>query len=120
MPNTYEYRGNMAIAYLEDCSGEWPKHALEGLSDYVRDVTRNGTMHVVLDFKDIKKIVPADITEIMEAYELLRRASIGLYLCNLGDENRHPHCVVRFAGLPNLPGIEVRGSLDETVAELSQ
>ena len=117
-----EYRGNLAVVYLNGNPKYRPgyEHVLKGLAGYIKEVVKENTKHVVLDLKDIKRIAATDLGEIMEACEMLKDTEARLHLGNL-RKNEQPYVVINIAGIIDVLGIGIIESLDEKViAELSQ
>ena len=114
----FERKGNIGILYLRKKSDlkHSSEHALRGFSDKAKELVEDGIRNIVLDFEDIPRFISDDATEIMLAYEeVLKVTGTKLYLCNL---EKSPKKIATAVGIANLLGIEIRGSIDETVAEL--
>ncbi len=106
---SFKHFGSLIVAYLNE--------NLRGLADYVKErIAKHGTKYVVIDFRNVKN--PGSVTEIIDVYHALKKTN--LYLCSLGDEDKHPYRMLKMMGIIDLPGIEVRKGLEETVVELSQ
>ena len=103
--------GSLLVMYLSS--------SLKGVGCYVKEeaVQKHGTKYVILDFKKVETVNSNDIEEIMDTYHALKKAN--LYLCCVGEENKHPHKMLRMMGITRLPGIEIRQGLEETVIEIA-
>ncbi len=91
----------------------------KGRWSYVKERVRDhGTKYVILDFKEIRRVDSNGIREIIDTYHALKRTN--LYLCHIGDEDKHPHKMLKMMGITKLTGIEVREELERTVIELAK
>ena len=108
------------VAHLEDTDfSGMDEYVLKGLADQVEKVSEDAR-YIILDFEKAKRFRSADATEITTYHRLFEESNIKIYLCNLGLEDQAPYKFIKMMGISELDYVEIRGTLEETLAELSQ
>lgn len=95
------------------------EYVLKGLADQVEKVSEDAR-YIILDFEKAKRFRSADATEITAYHRLFEESDIKIYFCNVGPEDQAPHKFIKRMGISELNYVEIRGTLEETIKELSQ
>ena len=107
------YHGDIAVVVLRREGAE----GLAGLEDYVKSMDKDGLKYVILDFNRVN-YQNSDLFEIINSVGVLRKSNIGIYFCNLGNENQDPHKSLKRMRVTRLPNVHVGGRVQRTIVEI--
>lgn len=106
-----EYRRDAAVIHI----GKTEEERLEGLTSCAEEAAKKEEVKsVVLDYEAVDVMLYRDASQIIVVRDIFSPRDV--YICNAGANN---HKVLDRLGITKLPGIYLRGTVEETLDELA-